>query len=222
MRMLKNSLLMATAVAVLISLPALASASLILTGIYDGPLTGGTPKGVEVVALADIADLSMYGIGSANNGGGTDGQEFTFPAESASQGDVIYVSLEEENFLAFFGFAPTYVDPGFGVSINGDDAMELFCNGEVIDTFGELDVDGNGTPWEYLDGWAYRVSYTGPDGMVFVIENWMFSGPNVWDGELTNDTAAVPMPINSFITEIDGVIDVDQTTLGGLKARYTR
>lgn len=222
MRMLKNSLLMAAAVAVLISLPALASAGLVFTGFYDGPLTGGTPKGVELVALTDIADLSIYGIGSANNGGGTDGQEYTFPAESASQGDVIYVATDEEMFTAWFGFPPTYVDTGYGVSINGDDAMELFCDGLVIDTFGELDVDGNGEPWEYMDGWAYRVSYTGPDGVVFVLESWTFSGANAWDGELTNDTALVPMPIGTFETIVDGVVGSESKTLGSVKALYGR
>ena len=56
------------------------SPNLIITGAYDGPLSGGTPKGVELYAINDISNLSGYGLGSANNGGGTDGQEFTFPA----------------------------------------------------------------------------------------------------------------------------------------------
>ena len=47
--------------------------SLIITGVYDGPLSGGTPKGIELFATADIADLSIYAVGSANNGGGSDG-----------------------------------------------------------------------------------------------------------------------------------------------------
>ncbi|MGB0914546.1 MAG: immunoglobulin domain-containing protein, partial [Crocinitomicaceae bacterium] len=55
---------------------------LIITGVFDGPNTGGTPKGVELYILNDIADLSIYGIGSANNGGGTDGEEFTFPSDA--------------------------------------------------------------------------------------------------------------------------------------------
>jgi hypothetical protein len=49
---------------------------LLLTGVVDGPLTGGLPKAVELYVVNDIPDLSLYGLGSANNGGGTDGQEF--------------------------------------------------------------------------------------------------------------------------------------------------
>ena len=36
--------------------------SLIITGVLDGPLTGGLPKAVEIFVAADIADLSIYGI----------------------------------------------------------------------------------------------------------------------------------------------------------------
>ncbi|MCF6296236.1 MAG: hypothetical protein L3J25_11190, partial [Flavobacteriaceae bacterium] len=171
---------------------------LIITGAYDGPLTGGTPKGVELYVVNDIADLSIYGIGSANNGGGTDGEEFTFPADVVTAGTYIYVASEIPNFTTFFGFAPDYTTGAMG--INGDDAVELFMNASVIDVFGDINVDGNGTPWEYLDGWAYRVDGTGPDGSTFVLANWTFSGPNALDGETTNAGAATPFPIGTYST----------------------
>ena len=69
-----------------------ASADLLITAAYDGPLSGGTPKGIELYVENDIADLSAYGIGSANNGGGSDGEEFTFPAMGATAGSFIYVT----------------------------------------------------------------------------------------------------------------------------------
>ena len=42
---------------------------LTLTGVIDGPLPGGTPKALELYANCNVADLSQYGLGSANNGG---------------------------------------------------------------------------------------------------------------------------------------------------------
>ena len=51
---------------------------LIMTGIIDGPLSGGTPKAIEFVALQDIPDLSRYGIGSASNGGAVMGKNLHF------------------------------------------------------------------------------------------------------------------------------------------------
>lgn len=173
--------------------------SLILTAVYDGPLPGGLPKGIELYATGDIADLSAYGVGSANNGGGTDGEEYTFPASGVTEGQFIYLtSGDGAAFQEFFGFAADFADESGAVNINGDDAVELFFEGNVIDVFGDINVDGTGTDWEYQDGWAYRVNGTGPDGSTFVIGNWSFSGPNALDGESTNAGAAVPVPIGSY------------------------
>ncbi|MGB1062165.1 MAG: hypothetical protein ACPGZU_18640, partial [Ketobacter sp.] len=131
------------------------SADLVISAVYDGPLSGGTPKGVELYVINDIADLSAYGIGSANNGGGTDGEEFTFSG-SATAGTYLYVSSEATQFSSFFGFSPDFTTTS--MSINGDDAIELYSNDVVIDLFGDIDVDGTNTDWEYMDGWALRNS----------------------------------------------------------------
>lgn len=216
-----NKILLLAAVAALFAVPTLANAQLIITGAFDGPLTGGVPKGVELLVLEDIADLSIYGLGSANNGGGTDGQEFTFPADSAVAGDYIYVATDDVNFEAFFGFAPNYFD-ALALAINGDDAMELFKDGVVIDTFGDINMDGTGTGWDHLDGWAYRVDGSLPNGGAFVIEDWYFSGINNLEGGLTNDTCLVPFPLGTFTTEYNGVVANEATTLDGLKALYNR
>ena len=84
------------------------SQDLVLTGVVDGPLSGGVPKAIELCVLNDIADLSDYGVGAANNGGGSDGEEFTFPAGPVSAGTFLYVASEAVGFEAFFGFAPGY------------------------------------------------------------------------------------------------------------------
>ena len=186
-----------SAIAVLLlGLTRAASAELVITGVFDGPLSGGTPKAIEIYVVSDVVDLSIYGIGAANNGGGTDGQEFTFPTQGASAGTYIYVSTEIPQFEAFFGFVPDFTSGA--ASINGDDAIELFENGVVVDVFGDIDVDGSGTAWDYLDGWAYRLAGSGPDGSTFVIGNWTFSGPNAMDGQSTNDSATTPFPLGTY------------------------
>ena len=174
------------------------SQDLVITGVFDGPLTGGTPKGVELYVLNDIQDLSIYGIGSANNGQGTDGQEFTFPAVAVTKGTYLYVASEEPQFTAFFGFAPDY-NAGSTMGINGDDAIELFMNGSVIDLYGDINKSGSGEVWDYLDGWAYRKNGTGPS-TIFSASDWTFSGINVFDGQTSNSTAATPFPSKSYTT----------------------
>ncbi|MEO1145837.1 MAG: hypothetical protein AAFY26_09590 [Cyanobacteria bacterium J06638_22] len=169
---------------------------LIITGVIDGSLTGGLPKAIELYAVNDIPDLSIYGLGSANNGFGTDGVELTLSG-SADAGNFIYVALDDTSFNEFFGFDPDFTDDV--AEFNGDDAIELFLNDTVVDIFGEIDVDGTGQPWEYLDGWAYRTDDTGPDGSTFVLGNWSFSGIDALDNESTNAGADSPFPIGSFM-----------------------
>ncbi|MGW8162026.1 MAG: PEP-CTERM sorting domain-containing protein, partial [Desulfobulbales bacterium] len=169
----------------------------ILTGVIDGPRTGGTPKAVELYALDDISDLSIYGLGIANNGGGSDGVEFSFTATAAAAGDFLYVASEQQEFENFFGFAPGSVTSA--MNINGDDAIELFRNDTVIDVFGSINNDGTGQSWEYLDGWAYRNDATGGlDTATFLLSEWYFSGPNALDGTTANMTAGSPFPAGSF------------------------
>ena len=103
---------------------------LVLTGVIDGPLTGGTPKAVELYAAGDIPDLGIYGLGSANNGGGSDGIEFTFPSRTVSQGDFFYVASELAGFSDFFGFAPDAVSSA--VNLNGDSGFGRTPVGEVV------------------------------------------------------------------------------------------
>ena len=183
------------------------ASDLVISGVIDGPLTGGIPKAVELYVVNDIADLSVYGIGTANNGGGTDGVEFTLLADSASAGSDIYVASEIDGFTTFFGSAPDYDSSAMG--INGDDAIELFQNDAVVDTFGAIDVDGSGETWEYTDGWAYRKDGETANSGTFDAANWTFSGTDALDGEGTNTAAATAFPAGTFSTEGGGEVVVE-------------
>jgi len=187
-----------------------------LNGILN---LGGNPPApnlVEVVALADIPDLSNFALGCANNGGGTDGIEFTFPAVSAKKGQSYFITRQPEKFKAFFGFDADFLDTTTGggsstaTNFTGDDAMELFEKGKVIDRYGEPNVDGTGEPWEYLNSWAKRKDGTGPDGDVFVLGNWRFGGFGALDDTLSNDSCSTPYPLPKKQDEGPGAIDVTE------------
>ncbi len=170
------------------------SSDLVITGVYDGSLNRGTPKGIELIALADIPDLSIYGVGSANNGGGSDGEEFTLSG-SVKEGEFIYIATETIEFNNFFGFNPTLTSGS--MAINGDDAVELFKNNTLVDVFGDQDTDGSGEAWEYLDGWAYSNNDRTPSTN-FISSQWQYSGPNALDGETSNRTATTAFPVAAY------------------------
>jgi hypothetical protein len=146
------------------------SEPLLIAGVIDGDLNGGYPKGVELYACAPIPDLSVYGLGSANNGGGSDGQEVFLPALSVSAGERIYVGAAPDGWYGVFGFTPDYSDGD--MDVNGNDAIELYRDGVVIDLFGSIDDNGAGTAWDYSDGYAYRDSHTGPNHGSFDPGRW--------------------------------------------------
>lgn len=123
-------------------------------GVNDG-------KTIHVRANRDISDLSAYGLGVANNGGGTDGEEFTFPAVSVSEGDQILIARVPGAIATYYGNCYNNFDlvvQADFVSQNGDDAIELFYQGNVIETYGDANVIGTGLSWEYTGSWGYKTA----------------------------------------------------------------
>ncbi|MBG7611515.1 T9SS type A sorting domain-containing protein [Polaribacter sp. BAL334] len=157
------------------------SQDLIITGIIDGPLPSGYPKGIELYAKNAIADLSIYGLESTTNGAAAAGVEYTFPADAIAAGTFIYISTTggSAGFLQYLGVTPQYEDGV--VNINGDDTVILYKNAVIEDSIGVIGEDGTGKDWDHLDGWAYRKDGKGPIA-TFDSSEWTFSGANALDG----------------------------------------
>ena len=174
------------------------SSNLVLTGIMDFtvPAGGSNGKAIHVTATDTIADLSLYGIGVANNGGGTDGQEYTFDPISVLPGEHIIVARSISSMTAYFDTCFTEFDHVLqatnSISQNGDDAIELFFNGNVVETFGDIYVDGTGECWEYTDSWAYK-SASGDSTCLG--GNWIFGGVDCTDFSNTSYSSNCPYPL---------------------------
>lgn len=168
--------------------------ALVISGVFDGPLSGGTPKVVELAATADIADLSTYQVEYYFNANTTASVTVSLFG-SATAGDFFYLTPNSAEFTTYFGAASDFG----GASVNGDDSIVLKDAATTVDTFGSPGTDGTGQPWEYLDGWAYRSDNTTGDGATINLGNWTFSGINENDGESSNATATNPFPIGSYV-----------------------
>lgn len=157
-------------------------AAFVITAVTDGDLSGGNPKSIMLQAVAPVADLTAWGVGSANNGGGSDGQEFTLPAGSAATGDVFVIvpNAPSQDFFANNFVQDFTLLVNGAANINGDDAIELFSDGNVVDIFGDINTDGTGEDWEYKDGFAQRLG-GGPqafDLANYSVNNGAFDGMN--------------------------------------------
>ena len=82
------------------------------------------------------------------------------------------------------------------ITQNGDDAIELYKNGIVIETFGDVNIDGTGELWEYKDSWAYKMD-TG--SIVFSGFNWITGGVDCTDFSVTSLSSNCPYPFCSQI-----------------------
>ena len=119
-------------------------------------------------------------IGVANNGGGTDGIEYTFPAEAATAGSFILIGRDSAQARIYFGKDIDYNAGSTALGYNGDDAFELFYNDVLIDVYGDQNADGSGLDWDYLDGWAHRKNGKTLSS-TFNTNDWEISGINVTD-----------------------------------------
>ena len=110
--------------------------SLILQGILDldVPSGGSDGKALHFLAVEDVDDLSQYGVGTANNGGGTDGQEYTFPAQALDEGQHLLLARSTAAMSAYFGACiaefGVVLEASSAVNQNGDDAIEWYFDSQ--------------------------------------------------------------------------------------------
>ncbi len=185
--------------------------NLYIGGAIDGPLSGGTPKALQLCASGPVPDLSIYSVDGVYNEFGVNGLEYTFPPDALNAGDCVWITTSPISFNNFFGFPACY--ESIEVSNNGDDAFLLYCNGITVDALGDPNIDGTGQTWEYLDGWiAANDAMPNP---VFDDTEWTYSGINALDNEMTNATAVTPYPnaVDNCFTP--PVCDIIGTSING-------
>jgi len=188
----------------------------VLALTWDGSDTNDG-KAVHVMANADIADLSIYSLGVANNGGGTDGPEYTFPAISLSAGDDVLVARSPGALTAYFEDCGSefeqILEANSSISQNGDDAIELFSGETIIEVYGDSDMDGTGEAWEYSGSWAYKIG-----------REWTTGGIDCSVGSTLNSNSSCPYPICKEALEIKGVMALswDGSGTNGGKAVHLR
>ena len=202
---------------------------------YSHSCTNCNGKAIMLTANQSISDLSIYGIGSASNGGGTDGQEYTFPSISLNAGQHIILARDSAALSTYFdgcleqfsgAMHPTVIieNQSGEPSGNGNDAYELFENNVVIETFGDI-THSYGTGGFTSLSWAYRDSWAWKDTALSNVGNWIYGGDNCSDGSTTTQTSSCPFPLAtsscvSTVSDITFKVDMSQYA-GSQGAGYT-
>lgn len=177
-------------------------------------------KAVHLKAVEDIPDLSVYSIGVANNGGGTDSIEFTLPAQPANAGDDILLAREPATISSYFGDCVNEIEIVIqtdAMNQNGDDAIELYSGTTVIETYGDVNVDGTGELWEYSGSWGYKLG-----------DSFIYGGIDCGAGSTTTQGSSCTYPLcandlilqglMSFETDPDGDGNTDRERAIHLRA----
>lgn len=179
----------------LLALPA--SADLIISEVVDATLAGGNPKFVEITntgATDFTFAASDSGIVVQSNSGTDQNIDVDLSGVTITAGQSYVIQSSANSGLSVFestyGFAADlYTSAFFG---NGDDRYILVDNGTNLDIYGEIDTDGTGEVWEYIDGYAFRNSdVTSGNAGVFDASEWTFSGANGL--ETGNDATEEPL-----------------------------
>ena len=179
----------------------------------DGPLTNNLElrgilensevKALELFVNADMAlrDIVNFSLGSANNGNGSDGIEQNLRSIPLASGTCFFITDDTIRFKNFMGLEAGEVRllEIDNLDFNGNDAVELFEQEELIDVFGFQDIDGEGTAWEYTDGWAKRIN--GSNNLTFTVDDWSYGGVGSLDVEF-NSEAANPYPLECLTTSV--------------------
>ena len=182
--------------------------ALSLVGVMDFTVPSGSidGKAIHLQSTAGILDLSIFGLGVANNGEGSDGQEYTLPSLSVEAGDDILLLRSQEALDLYlqncFDEFEVVIVTGNWMNHNGDDAIELFEWNAVIETFGDVNVDGTGQSWEYTDSWAYKANNV-----------WEYGGVNCTDGTLNTQNSTCLYPHCSSDIEITFNVNMANETV---------
>lgn len=168
-------------------------------------------------------DAGIYSLGSANDRAGSSGPE-TSLGGCIDAGNFVYVSNDMTKFALSLGSEPVFV--GTAADIDGNDALELFKSGAVIDSFGIVGVDGTGEPWDYSTRWAYRKDKTGPNRSVFSPQQWTWGsgtagalGKNTSQLQRTGSAHLASFPAKTFRAPVSSPAEACPVLAGAAAAQ---
>lgn len=176
-----------------------------------GVLENSEVKALELIVKSDleIGELSNFSLGAANNGNGSDGTEHHLNFDFIPAGECFFIANDTVRLKKFMGFEDGEVSllEVDNFNFNGNDAIELFEKNQLIDVFGFQNEDGEGTVWEYTDGWAKKIQ--AGNSTTFDLDNWNYGGVASIDAE-QNDSATNPYPLECLPTSVEEVLNVSE------------
>ena len=207
--------------------------SLLISEVAD-PSDGGNAKFVELYnAGSSTIDFSAddWYLCRQSNGNSWGDVKLT---GSVAAGETYVVAYQTSVFQSTYGFA---ADQGStNINGNGNDGYFLYegnnhIYGTLMDAFGVIDQDGNGTLWKYQDGHAVRRRDVLNPNPVWNKDEWAIttisygSGSNTyemtpgrhrtslsWDGSASTDWSDTTNWTSSYIPDYSDLVTIPSTS----------
>ncbi len=139
-----------------------------------------TASGYPVLIISEVADPSdvyqarfveITNIGTADADLQAGGWHLCRQANGSSWGSIELNGVIRKDSSIVIAYNASYFESNYGMAPDktsgyitgtGNDGYFLYKNGDntngiLIDAYGEIDIDGSGTDWEYTDSRAYRI-----------------------------------------------------------------
>lgn len=204
---------------------ATASANIVISGMVDGTLSGGNPKGMELTATSSILDLSEFYVVRDTNGVGPFDTFYQLPSVSLSTGDYFYVygNSSSETTFTGFGFPATTGNAVQNsiLNVNGDDIIGIatpnssFTSGNAISQFDMVDSFGSESQGDtnfYANSIAYR-NLNAPASPAGLSDATNFTMTSYSDSELQSIFGTYEVPETSTYSLIAGLLGLTYVML---------
>jgi len=122
------------------------------------------------------------------------------------------IAYNTASFETNYGFTPDQTSGN--INGNGDDGYFLYSGsghstGTLVDAYGEIDVDGTGDPWEYLDAIAYRKNEISSPNTTWTASEWIIIDP----GDTTDATPGSQNPDTPTTATITRAYTISSTRM---------
>ena len=160
------------------------SACLIISEVVIGAESGGCPRWIEVTntGLNDFAFLEGGVIVQMDDSSDV-AVDVDLSGVAISAGQSYVISSTQLGacagaFSFIYGFTADFdTEVPFGDGNDRYIITDTADGSHLLDIYGEFGTNGTGEPWEYTEGYAYRLSaYNFASGQDFAPDEWLFGG----------------------------------------------
>ena len=152
----------------------------IITGYLDSTCDQDLGRTLEIYVKGSV-DFTNWELQVQENGNGFN-TSISLDAFGTVSDAFIYVTNDSQTLVNEFGITSNFIETT--LEANGNDAFQIVDNiSNVVDRYGQENVNGSGQNWQYQNSFFYRANGAEANGGSFDTFNWLIGNVNVLNGQ---------------------------------------